>query len=270
MRHEGCMIFRSFAALVFTALSVAACAAPAARPRLAAPMTAPPPPLRLFGEAEGERRPAVLLVPGCEAPLIGARAAMFPRYAAQLAEAGFVVGVLAYPGAAEAEPACPSDAAIVAAIAAGAERLRQAPGAAPDRLHIVGWARGGRAVLRLVARPEPLAGLVSAAAIYPPCPPPAPWRSTTTLHLFLGEHDRAAPPEACRVWAEASEGPAPTAITRYVGVGHGFDVEEAGDAAFASYQRDAAPLRFDASTGWQLGLDLTRFLKLDLKGGGKS
>jgi dienelactone hydrolase len=55
-------------------------------------------------------------------------------------------------------------------------------------------------------------------------------------------------------------------ITRYVGVGHGFDVPEAGDAAFASYAT-GTPLTYDASTAWQAWKDMVSFLKLDLKGG---
>ncbi len=250
---------------------LSACTTAPAQPwQLAAPMRETPPKLRTMIPDDGTKRPAVLLVPGCAAPLISSRAALFTRYASRLNEAGFAAAVLNYPGAEQGEPACEQTAppALVAsAIREGLAELAAHPGVNPARLHVVGWSWGGRGVLDALNDARPIPGLVSAAALYPNCPPPGAWASPLPLLMLVGEKDTIAPADACRAWADGSEGPGPVVIHRYVAVGHGFDADEAGDPAFAAYAT-GAPLNFDASTGYQAWLDLLKFLKLDFAGAG--
>jgi dienelactone hydrolase len=250
------------------ALLLAACATPAAGPQLAAPMANDPPPLRSYVPQDGKAHPGVLLVPGCGAPLLSARAALYERTAVKLRDAGFAVAIFAYPGSGMGDPACErvaEPAALAAMIAGALAQLRATPGVDPARLHLVGWSWGARGVLELVTAERRLPGLVSAVAFYPFCPPAKRWASAVTLQLYLAEKDTVSPPEACRAWADVSDGPGPVAITRYVGVGHGFDVAEAGDARFAAY-RTGLTLTFDVSTAWQAWKDLIAFLGLKLPG----
>ena len=256
------------AVLICLALGLAACATPSRGPQLAAPATSDPPPLRTYIPADGKAHSAVLLVPGCTAPLISARAALYERYATRLRDEGFAAAIVSYPGAGMGDPACErvSDPATIAAIIAAAlAQLRVTPGVDPQRLHIVGWSWGGRGVLETVMAPQRVPGLVSAVAFYPPCPTAGRWQSGVTLQLLLGEKDIVTPPDQCRTWADKSEGPGPVVVTRYVGVGHGFDVAEAGDPRFAAWQTNIR-LVFDASTDWQAWQDLLKFLRLNLPG----
>ncbi|BCW88864.1 hypothetical protein sos41_20080 [Alphaproteobacteria bacterium SO-S41] len=256
------------AAAIGLALPLAACATPARGPQLAAPAASDPPPLRTYIPADGKAHSAVLLVPGCTAPLISSRAALYERYATKLRDQGFAAAIVTYPGASMGDPACQrvSEPAVVAAhIRAALTQLRATPGVDPGRLHLVGWSWGGRGVLETIMAPKREAGLVSAAVFYPPCPTAARWASGVTLQLFLGEKDTVTPAAECRAWADRSEGPGPVVVTRYVGVGHGFDVAEAGDPRFAAWQTNL-PLVFDASTDWQAWQDLLKFLRLNLPG----
>lgn len=244
-------------------LLLGACATPPAElPRLAAPSAQEPPHLRVFAPKAPGRHEAVLLVPGCDAPLISARSGLVQRYAERLRGEGYVSAILNY----DAGPDCiaaAAPAAIAAEAAAALTQLARRPDVNSRRLHIVGWSWGGRGVLDLVMAADRPAGLVSAVALYPMCPPAAVWQTGVTLQLLLAEKDEIAPPKDCLAWANKSDGPGPIAIHRYVGVGHGFDVDEAGDPQFVSY-RTGTPLTFDASTAYQAWLDLLKFLKLDL------
>ena len=87
----------SLAAALGAALLLAACASPAGGPRLAAPLDADPQVLRIHAPDDGAPHPAVLLVPGCEAPLISARAALYVRVAERLKKEGFTAAILAWP-----------------------------------------------------------------------------------------------------------------------------------------------------------------------------
>ncbi|MFT3811089.1 MAG: dienelactone hydrolase family protein [Micropepsaceae bacterium] len=258
------------AAACAAALLAAACqTASAPGPVLAAPMAAAPPELRITVPDGPGPYPAVLLVPDCTAPLASSRAALFTRYAEQLKAEGFAAGIVSWRGAAEGDPACLQMAPpreIAEWIARSAARLAEQPGVDPRRLHIVGWGRGGRGVLEAVMAKSRLPGLVSAVAVYPDCPAPQVWSSEVTLFLALAEHDTANPPAACRAWAEKSDGPGPVAITRYTGVAHGFDVNEAADPAFAAWMT-GTPLTYDAPTAWQFWLDLLKFLRLKIDAG---
>ncbi|MBL9010983.1 MAG: dienelactone hydrolase family protein [Alphaproteobacteria bacterium] len=256
-------------AALAAALLLAACAAPAKGYRIAAPQAADPPVLRIYAPDDGARHPAVLIVPGCEAPLLSARAAFYERLAERLEAEGFAAAILAWPGSGSGDPSCrtmTAPATLARTIAGALGQLRATARVDPERLHLAGWAWGGRGVLEVVMAEQRLPGLVSAAAFYPPCPAARPWRSAVTLQLFLAEKDAVAPPAACRDWADLSDGPGPVVITRYVGVGHGFDIDEAGDPRFAPY-RTGAPIAFDASTAWQSWLDLLKFLRLALPSG---
>lgn len=247
------------------ALVAGACAGPRG-PVLAVPAAADPQALTLYLPEAPGAHPGVVLVPACEAPLISTRAALFTRYAEKLKGEGFAVMVLSYPGGGRGDPSCQAEIApkdLAARIAAALAQLRATPGVNPRRLHVAGWGWGARAVLEVVMAPSHPPGLVSAAAFYPFCPDAAAWRGPVTLQLFLAEHDRSAPPAACRAWADKSDGPGPVVVTRYVGVGHGFDANEVGEPRFAAYAT-GTPLVFDAPTAWQAGLDLVKFLRLKL------
>lgn len=252
-----------------TALTAAACQTVTEKPpALAAPQAAAPPFLRTFATAEPH--PTVLLVPGCEAPLISGRAAVFERYALHLRDEGFATAIVDYPGAAAGNPKCREQATphIVAdAIDRALAQLAITPGFDGDRIHLIGWSQGAAGVLHVIRREKRRHGLVSAAVFYPRCPKPAPWKSAVTLFMLLGEKDAYAPASSCREWADESEGPGPVVINRYVNVGHGFDVGEAGDETYAAYRHDDVPLAFDASTAHQAGIDLLKFLRLDLPAG---
>ncbi len=153
---------------------------------------------------------------------------------------------------------------IAAAIRTALREVGGLPGWDMARLHLIGWAEGSAGVLQVVSQNKRQAGLVSAAVFYPRCPEAVTWKTPVTLFLLMGEKDAVAPAAACRAWAEKSEGPGPVVINRYVGVGHGFDVGEAGDPAYAAYQAAGPKLTYDASTAAQAWIDLVRFLKLDL------
>lgn len=257
------------AAAFAAALLAAACQTPGSTgPVLAAPMTTDPPLLRtVLPEGDGVHT-AVLLVPACDAPLASSRAALYPRYAEQLKAEGYAVGIVGWPGSGVGDPACNAidPARVVAAISSAASAMQAQPGVDPRRLHIVGWGHGGRGVLELIQQKKRLPGLVSAVVVTPDCPEPDTWASEVTLLMALAEHDATNPPAACRAWADRSEGPGPVVITRYTGVQHGFDVNEAADPAFAAY-RTGTPLTFDASTAWQFWLDLRKFLALKIDAG---
>lgn len=252
-RLEG----RTMLAVVLCA-AVAACATPKrAGSDLAAPNPAPPM-LSIEQPDTPGPHPLVLMVPGCEAPLISFGAALFDRYGAKLKAEGFAAGTIgAYPcGAGDV------DAAAIA-VARALDEMRFLPSADRRRIHLIGWGTGGAVVLRIVQAPVRMPGLVSAVAFYPACPAAQPWGSQVTLLLLLGEKDSVAPADACRRWADESDGPGPVVITRYVGVGHGFDVAEAGDPRFTPWMTGAV-LVHDASTAWQVWIDLLKFLRLDL------
>lgn len=255
------------AAACAAALFVSACQTPAATgPRLGAPMAADPPYFREVLPPPGEaRRPGVLLVTACDAPLISSRAQLYVRYAEFLRDEGFAVAILSWPGSGAGDPACHQldPAAITVLIGGAITKLQVMPQVDSERLHLVGWGHGGHAVLDMIASDKRQRGLVSAVAVYPSCPAPAPWKSDVTLFLALAEFDTANPPADCRAWAEKSGGPGPIAITRYTGVAHGFDVDEAGDPAYDAW-RTGTPLTFDASTAWQFRIDLLKFLRLKI------
>lgn len=262
------MNFPSWLALT-AALTVVACQTAAEKPpALAAPLAISPPFLRTFATAE--TRPTVLLVPGCETPLISGRAAVFERYATRLRDEGFATAIVDYPSASTGSPKCREEATphvIADAIDRALAQLATMPGFDGKRIHLIGWSQGAAGVLHVIRREKRRHGLVSAAVFYPRCPKPAPWKSEVTLFMLLGEKDVYAPASSCREWADESEGPGPVVINRYVGVGHGFDVGEAADPAYASYRRDDVPLAFDASTDHQATIDLLKFLKLALPAG---
>lgn len=232
-------------------------------PVLAAPLAADPPTLRTALPATAGPHPAVLIVPACDAPLVSSRAALYTRYAESLKAEGFAAGILAWPGSGTGDPSCNDvpPATIASAILGAVKALQAQPGVDPKRLHLIGWGAGGRGVLEIVKADRHLSGLVSAVAVYPVCPKAEPWKSEVTLFLALGERDAVNPPDACRAWAEKSEGPAPIAITKYEEVGYGFDVAEAGDPAFAAW-RTGSQLTHDASTEWQFWIDVLKFLRL--------
>lgn len=267
---KGFSLGRAGAVVLTVLLMTAACkTAVPPPPLLAPPAAATPPFLRRFA-AEGTSRPAVLLVPGCETPLISSRAALFERHADRLRAEGFAAAIVDYPGAAKGEPDC-VDIADAGAIAQAIDRAIDELSADRrfdlSRVHLIGWSHGATGVLALLQRPERRKGLVSAAVFYPPCPAAQPWKSAVTLFMLLGEKDTVTPPAPCRAWADKSDGPGPVVINRYVGVGHGFDVGEAADPAYAAYLRPHVPLTFDASTAHQAMKDLLSFLKLDLPPG---
>lgn len=251
------------------ALTAAACQSIAGKPpALAAPQAGPPPFLRTY--ATGEPRPTVLLIPGCEAPLISSRAAVFERYALRLREEGFAAAVVDYPGAATGNPGCREEATphvVADAIDRALSQLALTPGFDGGRIHLVGWSQGAAGVLHIIRREKRRHGLVSAAVFYPRCPKPAPWKSGVTLFMLLGQNDLYAPASSCREWADESEGPGPVVINRYVGAGHGFDVGEAADDAYTAYRRDDVPMSFDPSNAHQAMIDLLKFLRLDLPAG---
>jgi dienelactone hydrolase len=252
------------AALVL--LAATACKTVAPPSALTPPSVAAPPFLRSFA-VENERRPTVLIVPGCEAPLISSRAALFERHARRLSDEGFAAAIVSYPGADLGEPGCVSVASaetISRAINRALTELAHDPRFDPSRIHLVGWSQGATGVLAVMQQAKRQPGLVSAAVFYPPCPKPEIWQSAVTLFMLLGEKDVVTPPGGCRIWADKSEGPGPVVINRYVGVGHGFDVGEAADPAFAAFLREDVPMVFDASTAHQAMKDLLSFLRLDL------
>lgn len=258
------------AAACAAALLAAACQTPGrtAGPVLAAPLAADPPTLRTALPAGEGLHPAVLIVPACDAPLASSRAALYTRYAEKLRDEGFAAGILAWPGSGSGDPACNAvkPAVIASAILAAVKALQLQPGVDPRRLHLVGWGHGGAGVIEIIRADKRLPGLVSAVAVYPDCPAPETWKTEVTLFLALAERDTAAPPAACRAWAEKSEGPGPVAITRYTGVAHGFDVNEAAEPAFAAY-RTGTPLTYDDPTAYQFWLDLLKFLRLKIDAG---
>ncbi len=186
---------RTLAVALAAAMALAACARP--NPIATPPGTAP------FG--------AVLLVPGCAGP--GEHTA---RAARDLARSGFAVATLEWPsGACRAEDA----AAGVPAVERAVRRLAAIPGVDRARLHLVGWAEGGAAVLAAMAQTN----IRSAAAFYPSCAGLREWRPTGPVLLMLAENDTIAPPETCL----AAVGRAPDAdkvlAIRYGGATHGFD-----------------------------------------------
>jgi dienelactone hydrolase len=255
-------------AVLALAMLAAACATKPPIPLVAAPMADAPPFLRTFVPVGGDKHPVVLLVPGCDAPLISSRAALYERYAIRLRDEGFAVGIVSYEGSELGEPACRITATpgiIENAIQRAASQMQAMPGIDRTRLHLVGWSWGGRGVLQAVKAKVPVSGLISAVAFYPVCPEAELFATRVTLLMLMGEADTTAPWAKCRAWADKSDGPGPVVITRYVGVEHGFDVPEAGDASFASYST-GTPLTFDASTAWQAWKDMVSFLKLDLDG----
>jgi dienelactone hydrolase len=257
------------AAACIAALLAAACQTPGASgPILAAPLAADPPTLRTALPATPGLHPAVLLVPACDAPLASSRAALYMRYAEQLQAEGFATGILAWPGSGAGDPSCNiiAPARIASAILAGVTALQAQPGVDPKRLHLVGWGHGGRGVLDIVKADKRLSGLVSAVVVTPDCPKPEAWESEVTLFMALAEHDGANPPDACKAWANASNGPGPVAITKYTGVFHGFDVNEAADPAFTAW-KTGTPLTYDEPTAYQFWLDLLKFLKLKIDAG---
>ncbi len=245
-------------------LTLAACAS-GGGVKLEAPMPGDPPVLRVSGAGEGAH-PAVLIVPGCEAPLLSSRAAFYTRLAEKLNKDGFTTAILAYPGSGLGSPVCQqvTDPKAMAMMIAGAlAQLRADQRVDPRRLHLAGWAWGGRGVLEVIMQPQRSDGLVSAATFYPPCPAPVPWKSEVTSQVFTGERDTVSAHAVCKAWAEKSDGPGPVVITRYVGVGHGFDIDEAGSDTFAAWQT-GTPLTFDRSTAWQAYIDLVAFLRLPI------
>lgn len=248
------------------ALLTAACVTPAPQiPGVAKPLDAEPEHLRIFAPASGGLHAAVLLVPGCDAPLLSARAALMKRDAEKLGAEGFVAAILNYRFA--SQPECIEWArpeAIAAEVAEGLAVLKARKDVDPHQLHVVGWSWGGRGVLELLMNAQRVPGLVSAAAFYPVCPEEMPWKTEVTLFLLLGEKDAARSSEACMKWANKSDGPGPIAIHRYRDVGHGFDVDEAGDPQFDAYRAAGTQLTFDASNAYQAWIDLVRFLKLGL------
>lgn len=258
------MIHRHFSAFA-AALLLAACQTPVPPPLLSPPSAEAPPFLRTF--AGSGPHPTVLLVPGCEAPLISSRAALYERYAQRLRDQGFAAAIVDYPGAASGDPACRREATphvVAAAIDRAIATLASAPGFDLKRVHLIGWSQGGAGVLHVIRRETRQPGLVSAIVFYPPCAKPSPWKTGVTLFMLLGEKDTLTPASSCREWADESEGPGPVVINRYAGVGHGFDVGEAADPAYASYLRPDVPLTYDASTAHQAGIDVLNFLRLDL------
>lgn len=233
-------------------------------PKLVAPPREDAPErLQVFApEGEGPF-PVALILPGCEAPLLSSRAAFYERMAGVLTGAGFLAVIVSYPGAERGAPECREEAqlaSVLAAIDESVATLRTRGDADTARLYGLGWSWGGRALLDLAAR-EGAPVLRAALVFYPPCPEPKKWRSATTLFMFLGQTDAQAPAAACRAWAEAADGPAPVVITRYVGAGHGFDIAEAGDPAFADYQTSYA-LVFDGPTAYQAQIDLLKALTI--------
>lgn len=257
------------AAACAAALVAAACQTPSASgPVLSAPLPADPPGLRTAMPAGDGPFPAVLLVPACDAPLASSRAALYTRYAGELQAEGFAAVIVAWPGSGVGDPACNAidPKRVAAAILDAVTAMRAQPQVDPKRLHLVGWGHGGRGVLDIVMADKRLAGLVSAVAITPDCPKPQTWKSEVTLFLALAEHDGANPPAECRKWAERSEGPGPVVITRYTGVFHGFDVNEAADPAFTAWMT-GTPLTYDAPTAYQFRADLLKFLRLKIDAG---
>ncbi len=262
------MNFR-LAAACAAALSLAACQTPGTTgPVLSAPLAADPPLLRTALPTSTDLHPAVLLVPACDAPLVSSRAALYVRYAEKLQAEGFAAGILTWPGSGAGDPSCNTTdpARIATEIRRAATELQSQPGVDPRRLHIAGWGRGGRAVLEIVMAEKRLPGLVSAIVVYPDCPKPESWETEVTLFMALGELDTTNPPAACRAWAEKSNGPGPVAITRYTGVAHGFDVNEAADPAFAAFMT-GTKLTYDEATAYQFWIDLLKFLRLKIDAG---
>lgn len=257
------------AAACAAALLTAACQMQgAAGPVLSAPLAVDPPTLRTALPTGEGPHTAVLIVPACDAPLASSRAALYMRYAEKLQAEGFATGIVAWPGSGSGDPACNKipPARIASAILAAVTALRAQPGVDPKRLHLVGWGHGGRGVLEIVKTDKRLSGLVSAVVVTPDCPKPEGWKSEVTLFMALAEHDGTNPPALCREWANMSDGPGPVAITRYTGVAHGFDVNEAADPAFAAFAT-GTQLTYDEATAYQFWLDLMKFLALKIDAG---
>lgn len=257
------------AAACAAALLAAACQTPGALgPVLSAPLAADPPTLRTaLPDGDGPHT-AVLLVPACDAPLASSRAALYVRYADALRAEGYATGILGWEGAGAGDPACNdiAPARIASAILGAVKALQAQPNVDPRRLHLIGWGHGGRGVIEIVKADKRLSGLVSAVVVYPDCPKAEPWKTEVTLFMALAEFDKTNPPADCRAFADKSEGPGPVAITRYTGVAHGFDVNEAADPAFAAYLT-GTPLTYDAPTAYQFWLDLKKFLALKIDAG---
>ncbi|MBC8793521.1 MAG: hypothetical protein C6Y20_18140 [Tagaea sp. CACIAM 22H2] len=186
---------KTFLVLFAAAMALTACARPAP---IATPLRAAP-----FG--------AVLLVPGCAGP--GDHTA---RAAQDLVQSGFAVATLDWPsGACRADDAAAGGPAIERTLL----RLAAVPGVDRTRLHLVGWAEGGAAVLAAMARTN----VRSAAAFYPSCAGLRDWRPTGPVLLMLAENDTVAPPETCLSAVGRAQDADKVLAIRYGGASHGFD-----------------------------------------------
>jgi dienelactone hydrolase len=198
--------------------------------------------------------PAIVLVPGC-----GGVGAHIGEAARRFAAAGAVTVTFDYPAARGLSASCPGfdPLSLAGDIATAAALAHAQPDVAPTRVHLVGWAEGGAAVMAaLGATPG---GIQSAAAYYPNCGVLRSWRAPVPVLLMLADEDRVAPAQTCIALTDGSVDAGKVLAIRYGKAGHGFDVPAEGAVSRWTFWRAGPATHFDAQVREAAWTDLRLF-----------
>ncbi len=220
--------------LMATGLALGACAQRVA---------APPRPIEHFVSTidpggDGPHSGAIL-VPGCDG------AGPHVAFAAErLARDGFVVLTLDYPSAYGLDGSCTSTqtATLADDVVRTTAGLRARHGVDPARIHLVGWAEGGSAVMAALADPVRAGNIAarSAAVFYPDCARLSQWRIDVPFLMLLADRDSVAEAQACIALTEGSKGAGKVLAIRYGGAAPRFDVDDKATApSWRFWRRDA-------------------------------
>jgi dienelactone hydrolase len=217
----------------------------------------------LAGRADGNPRPALVLLHGCGG--LQASGKMFPVYRAWgqiLAAKGYVTLTVDSAGSRGFGQTCTGSAARRTVLAdrpkdayAALQYLQAQPFVRPDRAGVVGWSQGGRTVLLAIrsdstARPPALAhDFRAAVAFYPGgCSErlqsrpfvdaePRTWASAVPLLVLLGGADNWTPPAPCETFiAGAKARGASIEMKLYPGAYHVFDAPNLARRELSDYR----------------------------------
>ncbi|MCA9736378.1 MAG: dienelactone hydrolase family protein [Gemmatimonadetes bacterium] len=212
--------------------------------------------------------PGVLLVVGCGGASIVEGRSHYRDVATELARLGYATMVVDYVRAHGRRRACgehPSSEEVVRYLELSWERMAGFPRTDATRLFLMGWSRGGTAVLDFLGTSPYAAEVRGAVLWYPDCrrllPPLSAPPTAPTLWLFAGD-DNVAPPDPCTPlverWGDAAQ------THTFPGAHHGFDMPELDPGIDAREYILFGPertLRYDsvaAATAWEAA---ERFLR---------